>query len=338
MNLKEKLFWEKFRPNTINPEKGKIPIILLPRIKNIVEKELEMNLVFVGSGGLGKSTLAEIMTDGFDTLKINCSMPDQRGIDVVGETILDHCKNFSIPFKKKNRKKKGNPYAAKAVWLEEFDNTTPDMRKALRGFIEEHSEVRFIAIVNNMQKLQRSDEDKALISRFNIINFNPNSKDEVTYLKKHQLNYLKSISKAIKFDVEEKVLEALITRTFPNFRSTVQLLQEIHISGDFESYLKQKDSLNLDIFSFIMNGNNNINENFFYVADNFPREKTEDLLNTLSRPFFKYLLENHEDIVLKNGFKILDLTKTFNYEYTVTIDPEMHLVSFVTKLKELLNI
>lgn len=335
MNLKENLFWEKYRPNSLSPEKGKIPIILLPRIRNIVEKELQMNLMLVGSGGLGKSTLAGIITETYDTLRINCSV--DNGIDTVRETILEHCKNFSINFKK-NKRKKGDPYGVKAVWLEEFDNTTPDMRKALRGFIEEHTEVRFIAIVNNVAKLQRSEEDKALLSRFNLIYFDPETQEEVTYLKKYQLNYLKSICKSIKFEIDDEVLNTLITRTFPNFRSTIQLLQEIYISGDLESYLKKKDTQNINIYSFIMNGRNNISENFFYVSDNFPKEKTEDLLNSLSRPFFKYLLENYENIILKNGFKILELTKEFNSEYTITIDPEMHLVTFITKLKELVNI
>lgn len=335
MNLKEKLFWEKYRPNSLIPEKGKIPIILLPRIRKIVEKELQMNFMFIGSGGLGKSSLAYILTKNYDTLKINCSL--DNGIDTVREEILDHCKNFSISFNKKNKKKIGNPYSIKVVWLEEFDNTTPDMRKALRGFIEEYNEVRFIAIVNNITKLQRSEEDKALLSRFNLIYFDPENQEEINYLKKQQLNYLKSICKSIKYDVSDDILKTLIIRTFPNFRSTVQLLQEIYISGDLETYLKKKDIFNESVYSFIMNGKNNINENFFYVSDNFPKEKTEDLLNILSRPFFKYLLENHQNIILKNGFKILDLTKEFNSEYTTTIDPEIHLVTFITKLKELIN-
>jgi len=54
MDLKQQLFWEKFRPNTIEPVKGKIPVILLPRIKKLVENELQMNYMFIGSGGLGK--------------------------------------------------------------------------------------------------------------------------------------------------------------------------------------------------------------------------------------------------------------------------------------------
>lgn len=334
MNIKEKLFWEKFRPNSLTPEKGKIPIILLPRIRKIIENGIEMNYLFFGSGGLGKSTLTSILTEKYDTIKINCSL--DNGIDIVREELLNHCKNFSISIRK-NRKKKGDPYGEKAVWLEEFDNTTPDMRKALRGFIEEYTNVRFIATANNISKLQRSEEDKALLSRFNLINFEPENKQEVEYLKKQQLLYLKSICKTIKFEADDELLNKLILRTFPNFRSTIQLLQEIYISGDLESYLNKKETLYSDVYSFILNGNNNINENFFYVSENFPKEKTEELLNILSRPFFKYLLENYQHIILKNGFKILELTKEYNSEYSTTLDPEIHLVTFITKLKELVK-
>lgn len=336
MSLKQQLFWEKFRPNTLKPEKGKIPIILVPRLRNLLEKELQLNLILTGSGGLGKSSYINIISEDFDTLRINCSSKDGRGIDI-SEVIEEHCKNYSMPFKKKGRKK-GDINGIKLVWLEEFDSSTPDMRKALRAFIEDNSHVRFVATVNNIQKISRSDEDKALISRFNVVDFDPQTQDEIAYLKKMQLGYLKAICKVVKFEVEDDVLMSLISRTFPNFRSTVQLLQQVTISGDFETYLKQKDTINLDVYSFIMNGNNNINENFFYVQDNFPREKTEDLLSTLSRPLFKYLIENYQDVVLKNGFKILELTKEFNSEYTSTMDPEMHLVTFISKLKELVNI
>jgi S-adenosylmethionine synthetase len=43
-NLKDKLFWEKFRPNSLEAGQGKIPIILLPRIANIVNKGVLLNI------------------------------------------------------------------------------------------------------------------------------------------------------------------------------------------------------------------------------------------------------------------------------------------------------
>lgn len=274
---------------------------------------------------------AEILADDCDFIKINCSI--DTGIEVVRTKINDHCKNFSLPFGK--GKIKGNPKGQKLVWLEEFDKTSDEMRGALRGFIDEHIHVRFIITLNNLNKVNRSEEDKALLSRFTMICFDPLNKDEIVYLKSQQFLFLKSLIKILKFELEDKILSLLIDKTFPNFRSTIGLLQEIHISGDYNNYLEQKNSLNIDVFDFIMN-KTSLNENHFFVMDNYPKEKTQDLLLILGRPFFKYLLEDHQDIILKNGRDILKLQKIYNAEYNNTLDPEIHLICFITELKELL--
>lgn len=326
MKIEEKLFWERFRPNTITKEKGKIPIILLPRIKSLVDKGLLVNMMLYGGGGSGKSTLASILTQDTNCLKINCSKKEGRGIDVVSNEIDDHIRNYSVLGKR----------GIKTVWLEEFDNATPDMRKALRAFIEEKSDiVRFVATVNNISKLQRTEEDKALLSRFSLINFDPVDNEEVEFLKKYQLLYLKSISKKIELEISDEVLNKLISKTFPNLRSTVQLLQEISISGDIDTYNKMRDGINEDVYSFIMDGNVNLTEVYFFVCDNYPKEKTEDLIIMLSRQFFKYLIDNYPEKVLKIGQQLIALSKEHNSQYVHTTDPEIHLINYVLKLKEL---
>lgn len=322
----EKLFWEKFRPTSFITEKGQIPMILLPRIRKILEKGVILNMMFEGSTGLGKTTAARILLKGTDDLTIDCSSKEERGIEVVSSLVLDHCTKYNFG-------KSGQ----KIVFLEEFDNSTPDMRKALRGFIEKYSnDVRFIACVNNINKLRRTDEDAAVVGRFNVISFDPQNKEETEYLKKYQLLYLKSICKSVKFEVEDKILEKLINRSFPNFRNTVELLQELTISGDYESFLELKENENKDIFEFLLNGNNNKSENFFYVTENYPKDKSEDLLLMMGRPFFKYLIDNRSDIVLNKGLEIISLGSRFNQGYTTAVDPEMHVFYYLTLLKELL--
>lgn len=324
----EKLFWERFRPNAlVAGEKGAIPIILHPRIRKLVEKGIVLNMMFVGSGGLGKTTLARILCKNTDDLQINCSQKEERGIDVISELVLDHCTKFNFG--------KTGP---KTVFLEEFDNATPDMRKALRGFIEEYDDrVRFIACVNNFGKLQRTEEDRALIGRFNVVQFDPQSLEETEYLKKNQMLYLKSICKSIKMEAEDKILEKLILRTFPNFRKTVQLLQELHITGDYESFLEYKEKQNDNVFDFLLDGQNNLNENYFFVMDNYPKDKAEDLLLILGRPLFKYLMERHSDLLLSKGQALIGLGKEYNQHYAHASDPEMHVFYYVSELKQLLS-
>ena len=47
MSLEDKLFWYRFRPNSIENEKGKIKMILLPRIKKIVDGGLNLNFLLI---------------------------------------------------------------------------------------------------------------------------------------------------------------------------------------------------------------------------------------------------------------------------------------------------
>lgn len=336
--LKSLVFWEKYRPTLLDKGKG-IPIILLPRVRKIVdglkdkdgEIDIQFNMLLHGSGGVGKTSLINILTENSDFRMIKAT---ERGVDTI-EIIEDHCKNFTLPLKKKNVK--GNPQGQKVIWLEEFDQTTIQFRNALRSFMEDYPSVRFVATANNISKLQRTTEEKALIGRFNLINFDAETPEETEYLKTQQLKYLKAIGKNSKVDMPDEVYQKIISKTFPNLRVGVQTIQEISISGSYEEYENQKENLNQDVFSFILDGKNDINANFFYVQENFPKEKTEDLLNMLSRPFFKYLLENDPELIEKNGFKIANLSKNFNYQYTLTIDPEMHLFNYISQLKELIK-
>lgn len=321
------LFWHKYRPDTIKKENGKIPMIILPRIEKIVEKWYSgdhLNMIFYGRGGTGKSTLAEILTKDTDFLKIEGSSQSDRGIGVY-EKLENHC-NLINPLKRDK---------IKVIWIDEFDNTTPDMRKALRSFIEKYiTRVRFILTVNNLNKLMLTTEDEALMSRFNKINFESISDQEKTFLKSKQFSFLKNILKEEKSDISDDILKKLINNTFPIFRSSVQELQEMVILGSVEKYENVKNEEYDNLFSFLFNNNNDPSENVFYVLDNY-RDKTQDLLSELSKPLFQYLSKKEKNRSVLA--KILKLMKEYNAEYGQTLDPELHLASYITDLKEILK-
>ena len=336
--LKNLVFWEKYKPTLLDKGKG-IPIILLPRIRNIIngfkdennDIEIPFNIILHGQGGIGKSSLLSILTENTDFIMLKAT---ERGVDTI-DIIEDHCKNFTLPVKKKNQK--GNPRGQKVVWIEEFDITSTKFRDTLRSFMDDNKHVRFIATANEISKISRSDNDKALISRFNVISFDPETKDEKEYFRTQQIRYIKAVAKNSNLILPEKIIEKIISTNFPNLRKSVQDIQEISIIGSYESFEQKKENLNEDIYDFMLDGKNDLKHNFFYVQENYPKEKTEDLLNVLSRPFFKYLLENNEDIILKNGFKIGNLSKDYNYQYTLTVDPEMHLFNYISQLKQLIQ-
>jgi DNA polymerase III delta prime subunit len=323
MKLENIPFWIKYRPDTLDKSNGKIVMILLPRIKRLFENELSMNYIFYsGCGGTGKSTLANILTKDTDCLKINSSI--DKGIDVVREQLFNHCTKYSLFGGSK----------IKTVWMDEFDGTTSQMRDALRGFIEEHPHVRFIATVNSLSKINRTDQDKALLSRFNLINFEPTNEEEKDFLFKNQSNFLKSLAKKEVIDIDDEIIEKIIKTNFPNFRLSVQHIQELSLIGDYELFKETIDLKNSELFEFLLNGNNDAFENYSLVMEDF-KDKTDELLKLLSRPLFIYIMNNKSDIFGKVSMQLIKLSKEYNAEYFDTLDPEIHLISYISDLKEI---
>jgi len=318
--MKERLFWERFRPKNLNN------VVLLPRIRNFVEKGIKTNLLFYGHTGIGKTTVAKILTENTNNLKINCKK--DKGIDVVRERIDAHCKEFGI-FSK--RDENGKPIM-KTILLEEFDGATKQFQEALNDFIEEYEKIaRFVATVNNLNKIIDTIQ-----GRFNKINFDPLNLEEKEYLNTNYFKYLKAISSHVKLDVEDETIKKIINNNFPNCRAAVQDLQQLYITKDFKHIDNKFNIYSEEVYSFILNGRNDIKENYLFVLDNF-RDRTDTLLKSLSRPFFEYLMEMDSTKALKIGQKFILISKDYNQNYINTLDPEIHLISYITDLKELLN-
>lgn len=318
--MKDRLFWERFRPKKLEQ------VVLVPRIRNFISKGIKTNLLFYGHTGIGKSTVARILLEDTNCLKINCKK--DRGIDIVREKIDTHVKEFGIFVK---RDDDGNPLM-KTVFLEEFDGATKAFQDGLNDFIEEYERTaRFVASVNNINKITAEMQ-----GRFNKVNFDPISLEEKQYIHENYFKYLKAISNHVKFEIEDDMIKKIINNTFPDCRSAVQLLQEITISNDLSSVEDKVNAYSEDVYTFILNGKNEIKDNYFFVLDNF-KDKSETLLKALSRPFFEYLMQVDSEKALKIGQKFILISKEYNQHYNNTIDPELHLISYVTDLKALLN-
>jgi len=321
--IEDKLFWHRFRPTTVGNEKGKIKMILLPRIKKIVDKGISMNFLFYGSPGLGKTTLAHILTEDTDCLRINCRID---GLEYVRNQTEKHCTEYGVFGSGKQ----------KVIWLEEFDGASWQMREALRPMIELYIDnVKFIATANSLSNFT-SEKDKAVLSRFNSIKFDPIDDTEKDFLRKNQTMFLKGISTKIDMKIPDSITEKIINMNFPDFRRSVQHLQELYITGDVDSWETTITSRNEDLYDFLLNNKNNVEENYFYVLDNY-KDNTQELLRELGRPLFSYLLERKPTVIGKSGPKLLNIQKEYNSGYNNTPDPEIHLISMITDLKELFS-
>jgi len=310
--MRDNLFWYKFQPKSLKT------IILLPRVRELIKDGLPMNVIFYSdSPGTGKSSLAKILCQNADDMEFNSSK--ETSVDILRNEVERFCKTLN-PFKKGSEK---------IVFFDEFDGVSPQFQKALKGFSDKYQHVRFILTTNYIGQV-----DDKILSRFTKVDFTPRNQKEIEYLTEMYFKYLKAISKRMKIDLTDEEIHKLIAVNFPDLRSAVQKLNEIYITQNKSDLQNITTSGYKDIFDFLTNGNNNVQENWQYVMNNF-QDKPLDLMKTLGRPFFSYFMENNGDI--KKSATLLNLQRSYNAEYENTIDPIIHLISYVTDIKEILK-
>jgi DNA polymerase III delta prime subunit len=271
------------------------------------------------------SSCARILVEDTNCLRINCKK--DRTIDIVRTKVDEFCSKYGI-FAKRNT---DGELKIKTILLEEFDGAASGFQDALNDVIEEYEKhVRFIATVNNLNKIS-----KPMQSRFNCITFEPLNQKEKEYLHSMYIKYIIAIAKNVNFNITDEQVTKIINIKFPDLRAAIQLFQEVTITNDFD-IVSLSNSAHEEIYNFILNGNNELTENYYYVLNNY-RDRADELLKILGRPFVQYLMETNPDLFLDKGKEMLNLQKEYNAEYNNTLDPELHLISFVTKIKELLN-
>jgi len=115
------------------------------------------HIMFEGDPGTGKTTLAEIImkTSNCEYKEMNTS--DERGIDVVKNTVKNYAKTQPISG------------TIKILLLDEADNLTPDAQKALRRIMEQYERnCKFILTCNYPQKIIPAIHSRCEGGRFEL--------------------------------------------------------------------------------------------------------------------------------------------------------------------------
>lgn len=311
--MKNNLFWYKYQPRSLNT------IILLPRIRELVNEGLDMNVIFYSdSAGTGKSSLARILCKDADYIEFNSSM--DTSVEILRNEVETFCKTLN-PMKPRGTEK--------IVFFDEFDGVSDQFQKAMKGVSDRYRHVRFILTTNYIQ-----DIDDKILSRFTRIDFTPRNKEEIDYLNEMYFKYLKAIVKKIELPLSDEEIKKIIAVNFPDLRHAVQTVQEISKSKNKNLLENISISAFSDIFDFLENGKNSVEENWLYVMNNF-QDRPLELMKTLGRPFLQHLLEHSTDV--KKAAMLLTLQKNYNAEYNNTIDPILHLVSYITDIKDVLK-
>jgi replication factor C small subunit len=199
--MKQHTLWiEKYRSETLEQYIGNDAI--KDRIADCIAKNDIPHLIFAGSAGTGKTTLAKLIIRNIqcDYLYLNAS--DENGIDV----IRDKVKGFASTSTFK---------PLKVVILDEADFLTQPAQAALRNLIEEYSiTTRFILTCNYVERLI-----EPLQSRCELHMLKPPSKGDAA---RHICTNILDVE-GITYDMKD--VAKVINELYPDIRSIIKVLQ-----------------------------------------------------------------------------------------------------------------
>ena len=201
------LWVEKYRPKTIDE------MVLSNENRayfNTLKDEVP-NLLFVGTPGIGKTTIAKIIVQ--DILKcqylyINAS--DENGIDTIRSKVCGFSQTKSLDG------------SIKIVILDEADGITIDGQRALRNTMEEYSSfTRFILTANYKHKII-----PAIQSRTQYFDLNPSVQDVLS-----RIVYILRTENVEVPTTERVNLARVIKDNYPDIRKIINTIQKYSVSG-----------------------------------------------------------------------------------------------------------
>lgn len=233
------LWVEKYRPQTIS--ECILPDSLKETFQKIVDSGELPNMLFSGTAGLGKTTVAKALCNelGLDWILINGS--EEGNIDTLRGKIKQFASSVSLQG------------GVKVVILDEADYLNPQSTQpALRGFIEEFANnCRFILTCNFKNRII-----EPLHSRCGVYEFNTSKKDMVNLCEQFMVRAKDVLEKeGVTFENDhyrDSVLVPLIMKFAPDWRRILNELQRGSHTGfkaqevstnydDLFTHLKQKD-------------------------------------------------------------------------------------------------
>lgn len=217
MSAFDDLVWEhKYRPKNVSE-------VILPKettdmIVNFVKSGKVPNMLFSGTAGIGKTTLAYALANELDSdvLFINASL--EGNIDNLRTNITQFVSSVSFSGNKK------------IVLCDEFDYTTVQSMPAWRGYLDTFSDnAVFIMTCNYKHRII-----DPILSRLTEVNFGF-TKEEKQDAQIAMMKRACYILDTEKIEYDKKSVAALVKRNFPDFRRTVCELQRYSSSGMIDS-------------------------------------------------------------------------------------------------------
>ena len=211
------LWVEEYRPKTIDD--CILPASLKTLFQSFIDKGEISNMLFSGTPGVGKTTVAKALCEQMNCDWIMINGSEEGGIDVLRNKIKNFASTVSLSGGKK------------VVILDEADYLNPQSTQpALRGFVEEfHKNCRFILTCNFKNRII-----EPLHSRFSNIEFKINNKDKPK-LATQLFERARFILAEQDVAYERDVIAELVNKHFPDNRKLINELQRYSVAGTIDA-------------------------------------------------------------------------------------------------------
>jgi len=303
----KELWVEKYRPKTVDGYVFRDDH-QRKQINTWIKEKSIPHLLFSGSAGIGKTTLAkmlinEIGIEDYDVLEINASR--ENSVDVIRDKITNFVQ--MIPF---------GPF--KVVLLDEADYLTLNAQAILRGLMETYASTsRFILTCNYPNKVI-----PALHSRCQ--GFHVEKTDQTEYTARVATIL---VEENIEFDLD--TLDLYVRVAYPDLRKCIQLVQQNSTEGSLESPNTGdagEVEWKFDMVALFKAGK--ITEARKLLCGKVRAEKMEEVYRWLYDNLEVFGDDQKQDsaiIIIKQGLA----------DHTLVVDPEINLAATLVKLARL---
>ena len=300
------LWVEKYRPQTIDDVI--LPADLKEFFKEVVKSGELPNMLFTGTAGLGKTTVAKALCNelNLDWILINGS--EEGNIDTLRGKIKQFASSVSL----------SGGY--KVVILDEADYLNPQSTQpALRGFIEEFSNnCRFILTCNFKNRII-----EPLHSRCGIYEFNTTKKD-MAVLCGEFMTRAKGILDGEDITYEEPILADIIMKHAPDWRRILNELQKHSVLGSVARTATGDSGLQLFPELIQSLRSKDFKKMRAWVANNMDIE---------SAAIFRGLYDNMNDNVKPQSIpQLVLILAEYQYKNAFVADHELNTVACMTEI------
>jgi hypothetical protein len=300
------LWVEKYRPTTI--EETILPNKLKQTFQQIVDKGEMPNMLFTGTAGLGKTTVAKALCNELDLDYILINGSEEGNIDTLRGKIKQFASSVSL----------SGGY--KVVILDEADYLNPQSTQpALRGFIEEFSNnCRFILTCNFKNRII-----EPLHSRCGVYEFNTTKKDLADLAGQFFKRFVYILDQE-GVSYEQKPVADLIMKHAPDWRRVLNEGQRGSISGS----------------GIVSNDTGSSDMGFSSLAQHLKVKDFKKMRNWIvnhmdmdTTAIFRGLYDNMHDLVQSQSIpQLVLILADYQYKDAFVADHELNLVACMTEI------